>query len=53
MADADAARVTHCQLEAHVHYASLVSHEPEGAACHGAMHGVGVLLGYDTLFISK
>ena len=36
--DADAARVTHCQLEAHVHYASLVSHEPEGAACHGAMH---------------
>ena len=33
MADADAARVTHCQLEAHVHFASLVSHEPEGAAC--------------------
>ncbi|KAK9843469.1 hypothetical protein WJX81_004288 [Elliptochloris bilobata] len=28
--DADPARVTHCQLEAHVHYASLISHEPEG-----------------------
>ncbi len=29
--DADPQRLTHCQLEAHVHYSSLVSHEPEGA----------------------
>ena len=36
--EADAGRVTHCQLEAHVHYASLVSHEPEGAAWHDAVH---------------
>jgi len=29
--EADPQRLTHCQLEAHVHYSSLVSHEPEGA----------------------
>ena len=31
--DAHAQRLTHCQLEAHVHFSSLVSHEPEGAHC--------------------
>ena len=29
--EGDPQRVTHCQLEAHVHYGSLISHEPEGA----------------------
>ena len=30
LSDQDPRRQSHCQLEAHVHYESIISHPPEG-----------------------